>query len=141
MTALTLTSTWLRRCAAASLSLALLSGEPADASPQPSDASALSMLPVAVVSAAPAALFTAGASLVLVGVEISAAGTTWVLERASDGVRATLRVAGKSALAVGTTVAVSVMASGWVLSAGGQAIACIPDASAAALLYNERVTR
>lgn len=141
MSAFAVTSIWLRRFAAASLSSVLLAGAAADASAQASEASALSLLPVAVVSAAPAAVFSAGASLVVVGVEASAAGTAWVLERVVDGVRATLKVAGKSALAVGTTVAVSATAAGWVLSAGGQAIAFVPEASAAVLLYNERVTR
>jgi hypothetical protein len=112
-----------------------------DAHADGSEASALSLLPVAMVSAAPAALFASGVSLTVVAVEASAEGTLWVLERASDGARASLKFAGQSAAAVGTSVVVTAMATGWVLSAAGQAIACIPNESGASLLYNERVTR
>jgi hypothetical protein len=38
-------------------------------------------------------------------------------------------------------VTVTAMSAGWVLSAAGQAIACIPNEVGASLLYNERVTR
>lgn len=112
-----------------------------DAQAQASEASALSMLPIAMVSAAPASLVSAGATLTVVAVEASVDGAVWILERASDGARATLKVAGKASVAVGTSVAVTAMATGYVLSAAGQAIACIPNAVGASLLYNERVTR
>jgi hypothetical protein len=112
-----------------------------DARAQASEASALSLLPVAVVSAAPVALFASGVTLTVVGVEASAQGVVWVLERASDGARATLKLAGQASVAVGTAVTVTAMSAGWVLSAAGQAIACIPNEVGASLLYNERVTR
>jgi len=108
---------------------------------QASEASALSLLPIAMVSAAPVALLVAGAKLTVVSVEASAEGSVWVLERAADGARATLKVAGHSAVAVGTALTVSAMSAGWVLSAAGEAIACIPDEIGASLFYNERVTR
>ena len=41
----------------------------------------------------------------------------------------------------GTAVVVSAVATGWVLSAAGAAIAFIPNELGRALLYNERVTR
>ena len=44
-------------------------------------------------------------------------------------------------MAVGTVVAVTVVSTGWVLSAAGTAIAFVPNMIGAALLYNERVTR
>lgn len=44
-------------------------------------------------------------------------------------------------MAVGTTVAVLAIGSGYVLSAAGQALAFIPNEIGAALLYNEQVTR
>jgi hypothetical protein len=110
-----------------------------------SEASALSMLPVAVSVAAPVALLSAGAMLSVVAVEATSAGTVWVLERASDGARASVTLSGQLAggvsVAAGTAVAVTAFSAGWVLSAAGQAIAYIPNEIGKALLYNERITR
>ena len=110
-----------------------------------SDASALSLLPVAVSIAAPVTLLSAGAALTVVSVEASADGTVWVLERASDGARASLRLSGQMISAVsvvaGSAVLVTAISTGWVLSAAGQALAFIPNEIGAALLYNERLTR
>ena len=89
--------------------------------------SALSALPVAsvvgtasiaagAVVAVPVALSTAGAVLVVKAVESTARGTVYVLERASDGARASIEVAGRgvagSAFAAGTVVTVSVIGTG-----------------------------
>jgi hypothetical protein len=125
------------------LCAALITGgvSTAQAHPNASDASALSMLPIAVSVAAPVMFISAGTMLTVVAVEASAEGTVWVLERASDGVRASITVAGGVSVAVGTAVVVTAISAGWVLSAAGQAIAFIPNQIGAALLYNERVTR
>ena len=119
---------------------------------------ALSVLPVAslmgvasvaaagvgAVSAAPLVLSAAGAVFTVKVVEVSARGTVYVLERASDGARVSVEVAGRgvgaASLAVGTGVTVSVIGAGLVLSAAGEAIAFIPNAIGRALLHNERVT-
>ena len=101
----------------------------------------LSMLPVAVSVAAPAALLSGAASLTVVSVTAIAEGTVWVLERASDGARISVRFAGNVLVASGTLCAVSVIASGTVISAAGRAIAFIPNEVGKSLLYNERVTR
>jgi hypothetical protein len=110
-----------------------------------SEASALSALPIAVSVAAPVLIFSAGVTLTVVAVEASATGAVWVLERASDGARATVRLgsqaAGALSVAAGTVVVVTAMSTGWVLSAASEAIAFIPNEIGAALLYNERVTR
>jgi len=130
--------------AAALLSLALL-GAPARAHSEASEASALSILPIAVSVAAPVMLLSAGAVLTVVAVEASAEGTVWVLERASDGVRVSVRFTGKvlagAALSAGTAVAVTAIGSGYVLSAAGQAIAFVPNEIGASLLHNEQITR
>lgn len=128
------------------LSATLAFSAPARAHPpNASDASALSMLPIAVSVAAPAMFLSAGVMLTVVAVEASAAGVVCILERASDGARAsvTLSTHGAAALSigVGTVVTVSAFSAGWVLSAAGRAIAYIPNEIGAALLYNERVTR
>jgi hypothetical protein len=117
----------------------------------------LSMLPVAsVVGAAsvagtaasavvalPAALSVGGAMLTVVAVEASAEGTVYLLERASDGARASVRVSGRAAngasQVVGATVLVSVIGTGVVLSAAGEVLAFLPNALGRALLHNERL--
>jgi len=129
---------------AALLSLTLIAQTPVQAQSAVSEASAISMLPVAVSVAAPVSLFAAGVVLTVVAVESTARGTVWVLERASDGARVSVRFAGKvlagAALSAGATVAVAVIGSGYVLSAAGQAIAFIPNEIGASLLYNEKIT-
>ena len=110
-----------------------------------SDASALSLLPVAISVTAPVAILSAGAVLTVVAVEATSAGTLWMLERASDGARASVRLGARAAegasTLVGTAVVVTAISTGWVLSAASQAIAFIPNELGAALLYNERITR
>ncbi len=117
----------------------------AHAQTQVSDASALSMVPVAVSVAAPATVLSGGVTLAVVSVQASAAGAVWVLERASDGARMTLNFSGQAVagavLSVGTAVAVTAIASGWVLSSASQAIAFIPNEVGRALLHNERISR
>lgn len=128
------------------MSLALLAQAPAaQAQSAVSEASALSLLPVGVSVAATGLALSAGATLVIVSVESTARGTVWVLERASDGARFSVRftgqVVGGVSVAVGTTVAVLAIGSGYVLSAAGQALAFIPNEIGAALLHNEQLTR
>ena len=110
-----------------------------------SEASALSALPIAVSVGAPVMLLSAGAVLSVVAVEAASTGTVWVLERASDGARASVKLSAQAAgglsVAAGTAVLVTAMSTGWVLSAAGRAIAFIPNEIGAALLHNERVTR
>ena len=106
-----------------------------------SDASALSLLPVAVLVAGPAMLLSGGVVLTVVAVESAARGSVWVLERASDGARASLQLAGGASAVIGTGVLVTAVSAGWILSAAGQAIAFVPNEIGASLMYNERVTR
>lgn len=110
-----------------------------------SELSALSMLPVAVSVAAPVGLLSAGALFTVVAVEAASDGTLWVLERASDGARASIVVSGAMAagasMAVGAAITCTAMSAGWVLSSAGRAIAFIPNELGRALLHNERITR
>jgi hypothetical protein len=110
-----------------------------------SELSAISALPVVVSVAAPALLLSGGAVLTVVTVSAVAEGTVWVLERASDGARASLTVSGQvvvgTSMVAGAAVLVTASAAGWVLSVAGQAIAFIPNEVGKALLYNEQVTR
>ena len=129
---------------------------PAQAQSDISALSAFSVLPVASVLAgasanavggsvaATAMLSTAGAMLVVKGIEVSARGTVYVLERASDGARVSIEVIGRGAgdvsVVAGTAVTVSVIGAGMLLSAAGEAIAFLPNAVGRALLHNERLT-
>lgn len=117
----------------------------ANAQSEASALSALSALPIAVSVAAPVMILSAGVTLTVVAVEASATGAVWVLERASDGARAALRLSAQAAgglsVAAGTAVVVTAVSTGWVLSTASRAIAFVPNEIGAALLYNERVTR
>ena len=144
-------------CLSASLALAGLS-VPLQASAQSEASAALSLMPVASVVgsaavagaasgalvAVPAALSVGGAMLTVVAVQASAEGTVYVLERVSDGARASIRVSGHAARGVstvaGAAVLVSVVATGVVLSAAGEVLAFIPNETGRALLHNERLS-
>jgi len=138
---------------------ALLTGATASfnvqAQSEASGLSAVSAMPVAsvvvgasvaagAVVAIPVVLSTAGAVLMVKAVEVSARGTVYLLERASDGVQVSVEVLGKSAAAVsvgvGTMATISAIGAGVLLSAAGEVIAFIPNEIGKALLHNERVT-
>ncbi|MGQ3053225.1 MAG: hypothetical protein ACT6S0_15715 [Roseateles sp.] len=97
------------------------------------------------LSAIPAGMLSAGVTLAVVSVEVVGSATVWVLERASDGARISLRTAGRLAegvvVSTGAAVVVSVIAAGTVLSATGHVIAFIPNEVGKALLHNEQVSR
>jgi hypothetical protein len=99
---------------------------------------------VGAVVALPVAFSTAGAVLVVKAVESTARGTVYVLERASDGARASVELSGKvvqgASVAAGTVVTVSVIGAGVVLSALGEAIAFITNELGRSLMHNERLT-
>ena len=124
-----------------SLTLVLCPASVARAHSTASELSALSMLPVAVSVAAPVGVLSAGAMFTVVAVEAVSGATVWVLERASDGARASVTLAGGASAAVGTAVVATTFSAGVVLSAAGKAIAYIPNEIGKALMYNERVTR
>jgi hypothetical protein len=138
----------LRRSLCGAL-LALAIAGHAEAHGDPAAASAvstLSALPIAMSVAAPEVLLVSGgAVLAVVAVTASAEATVLIVERASDGARASVRLSAEAAaglsIAAGTVVTVTAISAGWVLSAAGQAIAFIPNQIGAALLYNERITR
>lgn len=137
------------------LSAALVIPHAARAQSEVSALSTLSALPVAsvvagasataaMVATVPLALSAGGAVLIVQAVESTARGTVYLLERASDGARASVEVAahasGAASLAVGSSVVVSVVGAGVILSAAGQAIAFLPNALGRALLHHEQVT-
>ncbi len=98
----------------------------------------------AALVALPVALSVGGAVLVVKAVEVSARGTVYLLERVSDGARCSVEVAGRAAsdvaASVGTSVVVSVLGAGVLLSAAGEALAFIPNELGRALLHHERLS-
>lgn len=128
-------------------SLAMLgAAPPLKAHPnQASEASALSMLPVAVSVTAPAMLVSGTAALSVVAIQATADGVAWVLERASDGARISVKWAGLSvgmaSVAVGSVVTVTAVSAGWLLSTAGEVIALVPNTLGRALLHHEEVLR
>jgi len=114
--------------------------------PQASDASALSALPLVVSATVPVTvLASAGAVFTVAAVEASAVGAVWVLVRASDGLRLSITVAGRSVVAAGTALSVVAVSTGWVLVEVGAtlsaALCFVPNEIGASLLYNEQLTR
>jgi hypothetical protein len=132
----------------AAVSLALAAMAPAHAHGDASALSSLSVLPVASivgsVVAVPLALSVTGAVLTVTAVEASTVGVVLVLERASDGARASVELTGRGlaglVMGVGAVIDCSVIGSGVVLSAAGEAIAFIPNALGRALLHDERLS-
>ena len=110
-----------------------------------SDLSEASLVPVAISVALPVVLIAGVGSIVVTGVEASAEGTVWVVENVADGVKGSICFAGKAvgalAVAVGTVVVVTVVATGMVLSTAGRVIAFIPNEVGRSLSYNQRVSR
>lgn len=133
--------------AACGLSLALVaSPQTGLAHPnQASEASALSMLPVAVSVTALALLVSGTVALSVVAIQATADGVVWVLERASDGARLSVKWAslsvGMASVAVGTVLTVTAVSAGWLLSTAGEVIAVVPNALGRALLHHEEVQR
>lgn len=120
--------------------------QPAQAHPNhASEASALSMLPVAISVTAPAMLVSGAAALSVVAIEATADGVVWVLARASDGARISVKWAGISvgmaSVAVGTVVTITAVSAGWLLSTAGEVIALVPNTLGRALLHHEEVLR
>ena len=102
----------------------------------------------AAVSVVPLALSVAGATLVVKAVEVTARGTVYLLERASDGAQASVEVVGRAAselvagalIGVGAVVVVSVIGTGVLISTAAEVLAFIPNELGRALLYNQRLT-
>ena len=110
-----------------------------------SEASALSALPVAMSVSAPVMLVAGASMMTVVAISVVADGTVWVLQRASDGARISVKWTGLSvgmaSVAVGTAITVTAVSAGWVLSTAGEVLALIPNALGKALLHHERVLK
>lgn len=96
------------------------------------------------VVAVPAALSVAGSQLAIKSVQVSADAVVYVLERASDGAQASVRVslgAGHYSIKqVDTVVSVVVTATGVMLVATGEVLAYIPNEAGRALLHSAKLS-
>ena len=110
-----------------------------------SELSDASLVPVAISVALPVVLVAGVGSIVVTGVEPSVEGTVWIVENVADGVKGSVcfagRVVGATAIAVGTVIVVTVVATGMVLSTAGHVIAFIPNEIGRTLSYNQRVSK
>jgi hypothetical protein len=125
--------------------LALATSLHAQAQSSSSELSEASLVPIAISVALPIVLVAGVGSIVVTGVEASAEGTAWIVENVADGVKGSIcfagRVVGAAAIAVGTVIVVTVVATGMVLSTAGHVIAFIPNEIGRTLSYNQRVSR
>ena len=96
------------------------------------------------VVAVPLALSVTGAVLTVTAIEASAHGVVLVLERASDGAKASVELMNRSleslAIGVGAVGVCSVIGTGVVLSVASEAIVFLPNALGRALLHDERLS-
>lgn len=136
------------------LTLASAGIAPAHAHGEASALSSLSALPVVSivggsaiagsVVAVPLALSVTGAVLTVTAIEASAHGVVLVLERASDGAKASVELMNRGleslAIGVGAVGVCSVIGTGVVLSVASEAIAFLPNALGRALLHDERLS-
>ena len=127
------------------MALGLAASIDASAQSSSSELSEASLVPVAISVALPVVLIAGVGSIVVTGVEASAEGTVWIVENVADGVKGSIcfagRVVGGAAIAVGTVVVVTVVATGMVLSTAGHVIAFVPNEIGRTLSYNQRVSR
>ncbi len=134
-----------KRFATLTLAFGLAASIDARAQSSVSEVSEASLVPVAISVALPIVLVAGVGSVVVTGVEASAEGTVWIVENVADGVTGSIRFAGRvvgaTALAVGTVIVVTVVATGMVLSTAGHVIAFIPNEIGRTLSYNQRVSR
>lgn len=109
-----------------------------------SQVSEASMLPVAISVALPVVLVAGAGSIVVTGVQASTDGTVWLVENVADGVKGSIRFAGRAVggtlVVAGTVVAVTVIGTGMVLSTASRAIAFIPNEIGRSLSYNQKVS-
>lgn len=131
----------LHRLSLSCVLVAALLAAPAYAQLRNSNASTVS---VAVSVLVPAYFISEGGRYVVKGVEASAEGTVYVLEKLGEGVRASVtvgaNVSGAASIGVGESVSFVTTASGTLLVASGKVLAIIPNALGKALLKNERLS-
>lgn len=122
------------------IAAALLAGS-AQAQSTPSNASALS---VAVSVAVPAAFVSEAGQYSVKGVQASAEGTVYVLEKIGSGVRGSVTIAGNvsgaASVGVGESVRFVATSTGMLLVSAGKVLAIIPNALGRALMKSDKLS-
>jgi hypothetical protein len=133
-----------RRLVAAMAATTLSFSVPAHAESS-TELSQASLVPVAISVALPVILVAGVGSIVVTGVQASAEGTVWLVENVADGVKGSICFAGRmldtAAVAVGSVIVVTAVATGMLLSTAGHVIAFVPNEIGRTLSYNQRVSR
>jgi hypothetical protein len=115
-----------------------------DASRGMSDASAFLAESSAVVVVGSMAVLAGAGAVVVKSVEASGEVATVVLQGASNGAEASIKLTGKAAkslsVGAGRAVTVSVLASGYLLVASEQVLAFVPNELGKAILYHAPVS-
>ena len=131
----------LHRLTLSCVLIAALLSAPVHAQSRKSDASTVS---VVVSVMLPAAFISEGGRYVVKGVEASADGTVYVLEKVGEGIRGSVtvgaNVSGAASVGVGESVSFVTSASGTLLAASGKVLAIIPNALGRALLKSEKLS-
>ena len=131
----------LHRLTLSCVLIAALLSAPVHAQSRNSDASTVS---VVVSVMLPAAFISEGGRYVGKGVEASADGTVYVLEKVGEGIRGSVtvgaNVSGAASVGVGESVSFVTSASGTLLVASGKVLAIIPNALGRALLKSEKLS-
>ncbi|MFL9926285.1 hypothetical protein PQR62_18565 [Herbaspirillum lusitanum] len=118
-----------------------LAGQPAAAQSTASDASAISVVASVV---APAFFISEASEYVVKGVEASANGTVYVLEKIGSGVRGSVTVganiSGAMSVGVGEVIKLSTTAAGTLLISAGKVLAIIPNALGKSLMQSRKIS-
>ncbi|WDZ95993.1 hypothetical protein Herbaro_21355 [Herbaspirillum sp. WKF16] len=132
---------FLRRMSLGVVVAAALLAGPAHAQSTPSNASTISVVTSVVL---PAMFISEAGTYVVKGVQASGQGTLYVLEKASDGVRGSLTIAGNISGAVSVGVGESVRfvatSSGMLLVSAGKVLAIIPNELGRALMKSDKLS-
>ena len=129
---------------AAAFSLAFVAGS-ARAQSEGSPLDELSALPIASVAttALPTIFAASGSAFRVDAVQAGAFATVYSMERLSDGARVQVEVGTRGVqrqpVSAGCVVKAMTVSTGLVLTAGGQAIAYVPNALGRAVLHNNRL--
>lgn len=132
---------FLRRASICLTLGAVLLAGPVHAQSTPSDASTVS---VAVSVLVPAAFISEAGQYVVKGVQASANGTVYVLEKISDGARGSVtisgNVSGAASVGMGESVRFVATSAGMLLVSAGKVLAIIPNELGKALMKSDKLS-
>lgn len=124
--------------------LALSSGLLCNSASAQSTASEMSGISVVASVVAPVLFITASGQFVVKGVQASADGVVYLLEKIGTGVQGSVTLAsnasGAVSVGVGSVITVSATAAGMLLVSAGKVLAIVPNELGKTLLKNRRIS-